>query len=304
ATGDLFSSTCAWKEIMDRSLQKPKLLRAKTELVFNFVLKPVHSCSETKFAFDSCLKLASLCSETRKSWHVRSLFENGVVLSFDDILVYNTFFEKHVEPLLSDSLLCFKSKKLVHILKLFFKNCVILSFDNILVYNTFFDKDVEPLLNDSHVELKLLCSDSDRDRHVLKLFYGISCLQNILIYNTYFDKHDKPWLSNSRFTLDLLCSKSERLVHKMKLFFRKFVISSLDTILVYNTYFDRHHDHLKHVLHVLGKESLVSDLNKYIACTYDPGILVSVLSVQDKQVQPQRSVRDERRDHGYQPEIW
>src|SRR5690606_28899046 len=60
----------------------------------------------------------------------------------------------------------------------------------------------------------------------------------------------------------------------------------------------------KHVLHVLGKESLVSDLNKYIACTYDPGILVSVLSVQDKQVQPQRSVRDERRDHGYRPEIW
>ena len=46
---------------------------------------------------------------------------------------------------------------------------------------------------------------------------------------------------------------------------------------------------------------LDSDLNKYMSCTYDPDILVSVLSVQDKHVQSQRS---ESIDHAYQPEIW
>ncbi|KAF2587545.1 hypothetical protein F2Q70_00036379 [Brassica cretica] len=40
---------------------------------------------------------------------------------------------------------------------------------------------------------------------------------------------------------------------------------------------------LKRVLHVIWKETLISDLKKYMSCTYDPGILVSVLSVQDKQ---------------------
>uniref|UniRef100_A0A0D3D3R7 Uncharacterized protein n=1 Tax=Brassica oleracea var. oleracea TaxID=109376 RepID=A0A0D3D3R7_BRAOL len=35
-----------------------------------------------------------------------------------------------------------------------------------------------------------------------------------------------------------------------------------DTIMVYNTYFDMFHDDLKRVLHVLWKETLVSDLNK------------------------------------------
>ncbi|KAF3484478.1 hypothetical protein F2Q69_00052648 [Brassica cretica] len=49
-----------------------------------------------------------------------------------------------------------------------------------------------------------------------------------------------------------------------------FSIMCPDTILVYNTYFDRLHDDLKRVLHVLGKETLVSDLNKYLSCTYDP----------------------------------
>ncbi|KAF2558518.1 hypothetical protein F2Q68_00016773 [Brassica cretica] len=61
---------------------------------------------------------------------------------------------------------------------------------------------------------------------------------------------------------------------------------------------------LKRVLHVLGKETLISYLNKYMSCTYDPGILVSVLSVQDKQVQSQRSVRNKSIDHTYQPKIW
>src|SRR5690606_22674090 len=87
ATGDLFSSTHAWKEFMVRKLHEPKSL-----------------ISETDFIGESVLKLGILCSETDKPWHVlKSLLENCVVLSFDDILVYNTFFEKHVDPLISDS---------------------------------------------------------------------------------------------------------------------------------------------------------------------------------------------------------
>ncbi|KAF2564099.1 hypothetical protein F2Q70_00017300 [Brassica cretica] len=74
--------------------------------------------------------------------------------------------------------------------------------------------------------------------------------------------------------------------------------------MMYNTYFDRLHDDLKRVLHVLGKETLVSDLNKYLSCTYDPGILMFVLSVQDKQDQSQRGVRNRSRDRAYKFEIW
>ena len=82
-TRELFSSTHAWKEFMVRNLQKPKSLKA-----------------ETDFICDSILKLGILCSETDKSWHVwRSLFENCVVLSFDDILVYNTYFDVYLKSL-------------------------------------------------------------------------------------------------------------------------------------------------------------------------------------------------------------
>ena len=73
---------------------------------------------------------------------------------------------------------------------------------------------------------------------------------------------------------------------------------------MYNTYFDRLHDDLKRVLHVLGKETLVSDLNKYLSCTYDPGILMFVLSVQDKQDQSPRGVRNRSIDRAYKFEIW
>ncbi|KAF3591247.1 hypothetical protein DY000_02023300 [Brassica cretica] len=83
--------------------------------------------------------------------------------------------------------------------------------------------------------------------HVLKMSYDISCPESILIYNTFFDKNADPWISNSR----------------------NCAITCPDTILVY-TYFDRLHDDLKRVLHVLEKETLVSNLNKYLSCTYDP----------------------------------
>uniref|UniRef100_A0A0D3CG45 Uncharacterized protein n=1 Tax=Brassica oleracea var. oleracea TaxID=109376 RepID=A0A0D3CG45_BRAOL len=61
---------------------------------------------------------------------------------------------------------------------------------------------------------------------------------------------------------------------------------------------------LKRVLHVLGKETLIYYLNKYMSCTYDPGTLVYVLSVQDKQVQSPRSVRNRSIGRAYQSEIW
>ncbi|WZZ72834.1 hypothetical protein YC2023_084204 [Brassica napus] len=116
--------------------------------------------------------------------------------------------------------------------------------------------------SESDLELKLLCSESDQVRHVLEMFYGSSCLENILIYNTFFDKHAEPWIRNSQFELNLLCSKSEKLAHDLNLFFRNCAITCPDTILVYKTYFDRLHDDLKRVLHVLGKETVVYDLNK------------------------------------------
>ncbi|WZY99889.1 hypothetical protein YC2023_072218 [Brassica napus] len=45
-----------------------------------------------------------LSFETDKTWHfLRSFRDNGVVLSSDEILVYNTFFEKCLELLINDS---------------------------------------------------------------------------------------------------------------------------------------------------------------------------------------------------------
>ncbi|KAF3581221.1 hypothetical protein DY000_02029954 [Brassica cretica] len=45
-----------------------------------------------------------LSYETDKTWHfMRSILDNCVVLSQDDIVVYNTFFEKHLESLIVDS---------------------------------------------------------------------------------------------------------------------------------------------------------------------------------------------------------
>uniref|UniRef100_A0A0D3D4G3 Uncharacterized protein n=1 Tax=Brassica oleracea var. oleracea TaxID=109376 RepID=A0A0D3D4G3_BRAOL len=126
------------------------------------------------------------------------------------------------------------------------------------------------------------------EKHVLEMIYGSSCLENILIYNTFFDKHAEPWIRNSQFELTLLCSKSEKLAHVLNLFFSNCAITCPDTILMYNTYFERLHNDLKPVLHVLANETLVSDLNKHLSCTYDPDMLMLVLSVQDKQDQSAR----------------
>ncbi|KAF2550891.1 hypothetical protein F2Q68_00035146 [Brassica cretica] len=136
-----------------------------------------------------------------------------------------------------------------------------------------------------------LCYESDKPWHVLRSLLEncvVLSFDDILVYNTFFDKQAEPWLRDSRFELDLLCSESEELVPVLKLFFRNYAISCLDTILVYNTYFHMHHQGLKHLLHNIGKESFVFDLNKGMCCTDNSGYLVSVLSVQEQHDQSQR----------------
>ena len=85
-------------------------------------------------------------------------------------------------------------------------------------------------------------------------------------------------ISDSQSELTLLCSEFEKDRHTLKMFN---ILWCPDTILVCNAYFDVNFQRLKRVLHVLGKEILISYLSKHMSCTYDPGILVSVLSVQD-----------------------
>ncbi|KAF3511501.1 hypothetical protein F2Q69_00002914 [Brassica cretica] len=63
------------------------------------------------------LPLSPDLQEHYRPWHVlKSLLNNCVVLSFDDIVVYNTCFEKHIKPLISDpqselTLLCSTERK-------------------------------------------------------------------------------------------------------------------------------------------------------------------------------------------------
>ena len=71
--------------------------------------------------------------------------------------------------------------------------------------------------------------------------------------------------------------------------------------LICNVYFDVHLDKLKCVLLVLGKDILIFGLNKYLSCTFDPGLLVFVLSIQEREVQ---LLRNESIDRAQQPEIW
>ncbi|KAG5373673.1 hypothetical protein IGI04_037381, partial [Brassica rapa subsp. trilocularis] len=146
-------------------------------------------------------------------------------------------------------LLSFETDNTWHFLRSFRYNGVVLSSDDILVYNTFFEKCLELLINDSQTELKLVCSDVGKDMPILKM-------------NT--------------------------------------VVAYLDKILVCNIYFDEHLERLKNVQFVLGKDILICDLNKYLSCTFDPGLLVFVLSIQERQVQP----LNESIGRAQQPQIW
>ncbi|KAF8064721.1 hypothetical protein N665_1171s0002 [Sinapis alba] len=150
------------------------------------------------------------------------------------------------------------------------------------------------------------CSETDKFLTVLTLFENCVVLSfdDILVYNNFFDKHVEPWLSNSRFELDLLCFEFEKLVLVLKLFFRNYVVTCLVTILVYNTYFDRHFKSLKQMKNVLQKKLFVIDQIKNMSCTYNTGYAGFVLSFQEKQDLSQRSAKDKSRDHAYQPKIW
>ncbi|KAF2600378.1 hypothetical protein F2Q68_00010219 [Brassica cretica] len=154
------------------------------------------------------------------------------------------------DSVLQPDLLSSETDKILHFLRSILDNCVVLSLDDIVVYNTFFEIHLESLIVDSQSELKLVCSDVEQDMHVLKM--------NI-------------------------------------------IVAYLDKILVCNVYFDVHLDKLKCVLLVLGKDILIFDLNKYLSCTFDSGLLVFVLSIQERQVQP---LRNESIDCAQQREIW
>ena len=117
-----------------------------------------------------------MCSESDKPWHVlRSSLENCVVSSFDDILVYNTFFDNQAEPWLRDSwfkldLLCSEYEELVPVLTFFFKNRAILCLDTILVYNTYFYMHYQGL--------KRLLHDIGKGSLVFDLNKPMSCTDN------------------------------------------------------------------------------------------------------------------------------
>ncbi|KAF3609336.1 hypothetical protein DY000_02047856 [Brassica cretica] len=90
--------------------------------------------------------------------------------------------------------------------------------------------------------------------------------------NTFFDKQAEPWLRDSRFELDLLCSKYEELVPVLTVFFKNHVIMCLDTILVYNSYFDMHHQ---------GTTGLVSKEKKKTPCLSARDLEMEVLEEND-----------------------
>ncbi|KAL0650117.1 hypothetical protein Bca4012_092808 [Brassica carinata] len=165
-------------------------------------------------------------------------------------------------------------------------------------------RDETDFICDFGFKLGILCSESDKPWHVLRSLLEncvVLSFGDILVYNNFFDKQVEPWLRDSRFELDLLCSEYKELVAVLKLFLKNHAISCLDSIMVYNTYFDIHHQGLKHLLHDIGKESLVFDLNKGMCCIDNSGYLVFALSIQEQQDQSQRS---KSKHHPYHPEIW
>ena len=126
---------------------------------------------------------------------------------------------------------------------------------------------------DSVLKLDILRFETNKLWHILRsllekcvvLRFGV-----ILVCNTFFDKHAEPWISNFQFKLDLLCSKSKKFLHVLNLFVRNYAITCLETFMVINFYFNVRFERLKQVIHVLRKETLISDSKKYMSCTYDP----------------------------------
>ncbi|WZY93533.1 hypothetical protein YC2023_065862 [Brassica napus] len=227
---------------------------------FDLDLQQTDFCAEKSLDLFVCKGNGFDLSSSRHVLITDELFASSYAL--DEILIQKLLEQKSLETVndfrdlefcgsvLQPDLLSFETDKTWYFLRSFRDNGVVLSSDDILVYNTFFEKCLELLINDSQTELKLVCSDVGKDMHILKM-------------NT--------------------------------------VIAYLDKILVCNIYFDEHLDRLKNVQFVLGKDILICDLNKYLSCTFDPGLLVFILSIQERQVQP---LRIESIVRAQQSEFW
>ncbi|KAG5384565.1 hypothetical protein IGI04_036035 [Brassica rapa subsp. trilocularis] len=226
---------------------------------FDLDLQQTDFCAEKSLDSFVCKGNGFDLSSSRHVLITDELFASSYAL--DEILIQKLLEQKSLETendfcdlefcgsVLQPDLLSFETDKTWHFLRSFRDNGVVLSSDDILVYNTFFEKCLELLINDSQTELKLVCSDVGKDMPILKM--------NI-------------------------------------------VVAYLDKICVCNVYFDLHLDRLKSVLLVLGNDILIFDLNKYLSCTFDPGLLVFVLSIQRRQVQP----LNENIGRAQQPQIW
>ena len=109
-THNLIASSCALDDFLIKKMLEQKSL--ETEIDF----------CDLDFC-DYVLQLDLLSSETDKIRHsLRSFLDNCVVLSLDDIVVYNNFFEKHLESLIVDShselkLVCSDVEQDMHALK-------------------------------------------------------------------------------------------------------------------------------------------------------------------------------------------
>ncbi|KAG5397013.1 hypothetical protein IGI04_018827 [Brassica rapa subsp. trilocularis] len=226
---------------------------------FDLDLQQTDFCAEKSLDSLVCKGNSFDLSSSRHVLITDELFASSYAL--DEILIQKLLEQKSLETendfrdlefcgsVLQPDLLSFETDNTWHFLRSFRDNGVVLSSDDILVYNTFFEKCLELLINDSQTELKLVCSDVGKDMPILKM-------------NT--------------------------------------VVAYLDKILVCNIYFDEHLERLKNVQFVLGKDILICDLNKYLSCTFDPGLLVFVLSIQERQVQP----LNESIGRAQQPQIW
>ncbi|KAG5376337.1 hypothetical protein IGI04_040933 [Brassica rapa subsp. trilocularis] len=128
-TDELLASSYALDEILIQKLLEQKSLETENDF------RDLEFCG-------SVLQPDLLSFETDNTWHfLRSFRDNGVVLSSDDILVYNTFFEKCLELLINDSqtelkLVCSDVGKDMPILKM---NTVVAYLDKIL------ERQVQPL---------------------------------------------------------------------------------------------------------------------------------------------------------------
>ncbi|KAG5378435.1 hypothetical protein IGI04_026277 [Brassica rapa subsp. trilocularis] len=226
---------------------------------FDLDLQQTDFCAEKSLDSLVCKRNSFDLSSSRHVLITDELFASSYAV--DEILIQKLLEQKSLETendfrdlefcgsVLQPDLLSFETDNTWHFLRSFRDNGVVLSSDDILVYNTFFEKCLELLINDSQTELKLVCSDVGKDMPILKM-------------NT--------------------------------------VVAYLDKILVCNIYFDEHLERLKNVQFVLGKYILICDLNKYLSCTFDPGLLVFVLSIQESKVQP----LNESIGHAQQPQIW